>query len=102
MGTRGTLPGTLLQKQGLLPSWVWSGGGLLGPGGGAQKLLWELSPSTEPLHSQVEGTSWGWGGEGLLPSPWFQSPFPMFLWQSLYFAFFILASQIVSQHLQGC
>lgn len=35
-------------------------------------------------------------GDGSL-SPWFQSPFSTFLWQSLYIAFFILASQ----HLQG-
>ena len=61
---------------------VWSRGRLPGPlGGGAKRLLWELSPSTEPLQSQ-----------GLLPPPpsppWFHRPFPMFLWQSLPFAFF--------------
>lgn len=78
VGTRGTLPGTLLQKQGLLPSWVWSGGGPLGPQEEPRScsgnFLPALSPSTHRWKAPAGG-GWG-GGRRLLPFPLVPEPLP--------------------------
>lgn len=69
VGTRGTLPGTLLQRQGLPPSWVWSGGGPLGPREEPRNCSGNFLPALSPSTQRWKAPAGGDRGQEAAPLP---------------------------------